>query len=104
MASVYKPIDGYRLWYYGKNSHHILIQTYHENAYVGSLTFRNSQSIPDNELDAAGYIRLSFHKDDYANLVDMLRNEKPLFMWINPANLIGGIATDSTEPVGEGEE
>lgn len=104
MASEYKPIDGYRLWYYGKNSHHIYIQVYNAGAYQGSLTFRDSTPLPDNELDPSGYIRLSYHRADYPNILDMLRNEKPLFIWINPSNKIGGIATDSTEPVGEGEE
>jgi len=104
MSALYKPIDGYRLWYYGKNAHHVYIQVYHTNAYVGSLTFRDALPLPDNEIDAGGHIRLSYYKGDYLNIVDMLRNEQPLFIWINPENLIGGIATDSTEPVGEGEE
>ena len=60
--------------------------------------------LPDNSLDVNGHIRLSFRKEDYPDIVDMLRNESPLFVWINPDNNIGGIATDSTEPVGEGEE
>lgn len=102
--SVYKPIDGYQIWYYGKNSHHLYIQVYNSGVYQGSLTFHDIATIPDNELDGAGHIRLSFHKTDYPNIVDMLRNESPLFIWINPTNKIGGIATESTEPVGEGEE
>lgn len=104
MAGIYKPIDGYRIWYYGKNSHHIYIQVYQSNVYVGSLTFRDSATLPDNELDVAGYIRLSMHKNDFANVMDILRHEKPLFIWLNDVNKIGGIATDSTEPIGEAEE
>lgn len=104
MASEYRPINGYRVWYYGKNSHHILIQVYQDEAYQGSLTFRNTKPLPDNELDSHGHIRLSYYKEDFAHVLDLLRNEKPLFIWINPPNKIGGIATDSTEPVGEGEE
>ncbi|MDX1479634.1 MAG: hypothetical protein R3301_18105 [Saprospiraceae bacterium] len=102
MASVYQPIDGYRLWYYGKNDHHLYIQVYHNSQYVGALTFREGD-LPDNELDAHGHIRLSFHKTDYPHIVDLLRHKRPLFVWINAANRIGGLATDSTEPVGEAE-
>lgn len=103
MASVYQPINGYQVWYYGKNHHHLYIQVYNDGQYVGSMTFRTA-SLPDNELDHNGHIRLSYMKEDYPNILDLLRNESPLFIWINPDNKIGGIATDSTEPVGEGEE
>ena len=103
MAAVYKEFDSYKFWYYGKNQHRIQIQMYNGQDYVGTMDFRKSDQLPDNEWNGE-HIRLSFHKDDFQNIMDLIRNEAPLFAWMNPKNLIGGVATVEQEPVGEGEE
>lgn len=103
MSAVFKEFDSYKFWYYGKNQHRIQVQLYQGDDYVGTLDFRDADPIPDNEL-SGDFIRLSFQKNDFSNVIDLIRNEGPLFAWINPKNLIGGIATSENEPVGEGEE
>jgi hypothetical protein len=104
MSAIFHRIDFYKIWYFGKNDHRIQIQVYQGNDYVGSLSFTDAGEIPDNEVLEGKFVRLTFHKEDYLNIIDLLRNEKPLFIWINEDNLIGGIATDELEPVGELEE
>ena len=103
MAAIYKQIDAYRFWYYGKNEHRLYIQVFHENAYIGSLTFHKEDQRPDNRMEA-GFIHLSYAKEDYPNIIDLLRNESPIFIWYNPDNHVGGLAGDAKEPIGEGEE
>lgn len=104
MAAIYKEFDSYKFWYYGKNQHRLQIQLYQGSNYIGTADFRDGDDIPDNEILADEYIRLSFYKSDFANIMDIIRNEAPLFAWINPDNFIGGIASVEHEPTGEGEE
>ena len=103
MAAIYKEFDSYKFWYYGKNQHRIQIQLFQGENYIGTADFRDLDTLPDNEV-TGDYLRLSFHKNDFSNIIDLIRNEAPLFAWINPKNLIGGIATVEHEPTGEGEE
>ena len=103
MSAIFHKIDAYKIWYYGKNQHRVQIQIYQDAEYVGSLDFREGES-QSNEVIDGKFVRMGFHKSDYQNIVDLLRNESPLFIWMNETNLIGGIATDELEPVGEGEE
>lgn len=103
MASIFHVIDHYKVWYYGKNDHRIQIQVYQKDEYVGSLTFTDQSEIPSNEVIDGQLIRLSFHTGEYGHVIDLLRNESPLFIWINETSGIGGLATDELEPIGEGE-
>lgn len=102
MAAEYKAFNAYKIWYYAKSPMDAQIQCYFNAQYVGSLVFHR-EIIPDNSLDDDGHIRLHFSFEEFDRVLDLLRNEKPLFLWLNPPNLIGGIATDDLEPVGEGE-
>lgn len=48
-----------------------------------------------------------YHQRDWAMIVDLLRNESPLYFWAYVSNGVtisnAMLNTDSTEPVGEGE-
>ena len=66
--------------------------------YIGQLVFRpNGEVLPSDTADS-----LYYHLDDLQNVVDLLRNEKPMYWtWLGVGGE-NGIKT-TPEPVGEEE-
>jgi hypothetical protein len=69
------------------------------------VQFQEATVLPNNQLNLAAKSLLAFGKaDSYANVVDLVRNEKPCSIFINelttPPSFF--ISTGS-EPVGDGE-
>ena len=77
-----------------------------EGALRGSLVFKKDGSALNDarDMDIDGTKRrvsLEFHEFQYADLLDLLRNEKSIF--IHYSRQMGYIATSGLEPVGENE-
>lgn len=73
-------------------------------ALVGVAYFHHdAATMPISDNMKAGYISCHYLAEDYAQVLDILRNEKPAFVEfeVRPGN-IASIRT-SAEPVGEGE-
>ena len=50
------------------------------------------------------YATLYFHFEDFTNIVDLLRNEKPMKLYYpTPGDSFGPYIGTENEPVGEGE-
>ena len=105
-------IKKYDVAYYagGKNlsgyPYHAIIGLRDENdALIGAAYFHHSRStmpVADTQ-KANGYISCHYLADDYPRVLDILRNEKPVFVEIEiRAGNVASIRT-SAEPVGEGE-
>jgi len=64
-------------------------------------------ALPANEFRGdLGYVLASYQQDSLASMIDILRNEKPLyFTWYDylPVRCFGALGT-SREPIGEGCE
>jgi hypothetical protein len=71
--------------------------------YIGQLIFKpNGTDLPYDAL-VDGQANLYYHLEDFQNLIDLLRNEKPLYLlWVGPTNE-NGIKT-TRETVGEEEK
>lgn len=70
--------------------------------YVASLFFyADSAALPTDSL-TDGQIALFYRLRDFANIMDLLRNEKPLYVWYSGPNDSNGLWTGD-EPVGEAE-
>ena len=94
----------YRVYYYSAPQYDwaVRIDLYLSAANVGTLLFmKEGQSIPANTV-ANGVPRLHYSMRDFPAMIQMIREEKPLFVNLNEANGIGSIST-SDEPVGEQE-
>jgi hypothetical protein len=94
----------YRVYYYSAAQYNwsVRIDLYMSAANVGTLLFmKEGQSIPPNTI-ANGVPRLYYSIRDFPAMMQMIREEKPLFVNLNEANGIGSIST-SDEPVGEQE-
>ena len=94
----------YRVYYYSAPQYDwaVRIDLYLSAANVGTLLFmKDGQSIPANTI-VNGVPRLHYSMRDFPAMMQMIREEKPLFVNLNEANGIGSIST-SDEPVGEQE-
>lgn len=73
---------------------------------IGAAYFhRSSKTLPDSDAPGtSGQINCHYMAEDYQQVLDVLRNEKPVYLcYVAEGWNIGSIAT-SMEPVGEGEE
>jgi hypothetical protein len=76
-----------------------------DNMLLGAAYFHHSSATMPNAdtQKATGYISCHYPADSYAHVLDLLRNEKPVFVEFEvSAGNVGNIRT-SAEPVGEGE-
>ncbi|HEY5807257.1 MAG TPA: hypothetical protein VIT67_04790 [Povalibacter sp.] len=72
--------------------------------FVGQLIFHpNGTALPADTI-VNNQVQLHYHLDDFQNAIDLLRNEKPIYMYYNGSGggSENGIKTMS-EKVGEGE-
>jgi len=103
-------IAKYRLRYFGKRSKDTLaiawINVYDDqNYYVGRVQFyRDGQAIPNNSVNEnlnPKRIFLQMHERQIDTVVDMLRNEKPCWMYYSSPTF--AYIRTGKEPVGEEE-
>jgi len=74
------------------------------NTFIGQLIFKpNGSPLPPDGM-YGGQANLYYHLDDFENAIDLLRNEKPMYLLYSGSGggFENGIKT-TPEPVGEGE-
>ena len=104
MASMYKDFDEYKVFYTNSSKHYkAFIYLYHDKKYIGSLGFLNNDKVlPDAVFDNVNsIIRLHYHISNFGNIVEILRQEKPLRLYCHSDGF--GWLTTSFEPIGEEE-
>ena len=72
--------------------------------YIGQMIFMPNGAVLPADTVVDKQAQLHYHLDDFQNAVDLLRNEKPIYMYYNGSGggFENGIRTMS-ERVGEGE-
>ncbi len=103
MAFTKHLIDNYRLFHctasYDLTA---VIHCYRGNSYKGTLYFyREGKEITANRKLPSEALLLHFPSHQCAEIIETLRREKPLFLWLDD-QLMGGLST-SEEPIGEEE-
>ena len=96
-------IDAYEV-FYSANGFAPRIALKNAGNYVAQMIFMpNGATLPADNV-VSGQAQLHYHLDDFHNAVDLLRNEKPIYMYYNGSGggFENGIKTMS-EKVGEGE-
>ncbi len=94
-------VDGYSVIYSSRNGMR-RIGVKRGATYVADLFFHSDNAaLPADQL-ADGHISLNYRQSDFANILDLLRNEKPLYLWYTGPNNSNGLWTGD-EPVGEAE-
>jgi len=81
-----------------------IIKCYHDDDYVVQASFYpDSKSLPENYHDVnSKLVYLRYPMSMYANVIDILRNEKPVYFSFSEKTNLGYIRTGK-EPIGEGE-
>ena len=101
-------VENYQIQYFAggiKQSLKAFIWLYNEdNDAVGSMRFYNhNRDVPDHDVKAKDdFITCHLPGDCYREVVDLLRNEGPLFLKYEESHHTGYLST-TFEPVGEGE-
>ena len=90
---------------YSANTFNPRIGLLNANRFIGQLVFfPNGATLPLDLQAQNGQLTLNYHQDDFHNLIDVLRNEKPIFLSFNGSGpgFENSIQTGA-ELVGEGE-
>lgn len=96
-------VDAYEV-FYSSNSFAPRIGLKHAGNFIGQMIFKpNGTTLPPDS-SANGQVNLHYHLDDFQNAIDLLRNEKPVYLYFNGTGggAENGIKT-MVEKVGEGE-
>ena len=105
-------IDEYSVQYNSNSPPQIILKSLSGGDWGGKLIFKpNGEILPAPAANTASppprYITLYYHLDDFQNVIDVLRNEKPVWIFLQyysfPGTTSAGITTRE-EPVGEGEQ
>ena len=97
-------IDSYSV-IYSANTFQPRIGLIAGGAFIGQCVFHpNGTPLPPDILRPDGQVDLQYHLDDFQNVIDLLRNEKPIFLNFNGVGpgFENNLQT-SAEAVGEGE-
>lgn len=98
-------ISSYKVVLYGEKGNSTIgafIHCYHNDTIVMSCIFYNDENnVPANS--KVSKVDLKYPMSKFTNVLDVLRNEEPVYFGFIDSTKVGYIAT-SDEPVGEGEE
>ena len=100
MNPITKDFDQYRLQYYSEQAY---IECWKGGVPAGTIVFqKDGVPLPPNEL-VNNRIVLYYLLSRFNEVISILRHEKPLYLWLNPNNLMGSVST-TLEPIGEQEK
>ena len=104
MATTQHEIATYLLYHMTNNfGQSTIINCYDNDGFKGSLYFyKEGDTIPSSSKSSSGNIYLRFRESQLTDMLETLRQEKPLYIWLNDEGLFGGLKT-SSELVGEEE-
>ena len=96
-------IDEYEVLY-AANSFVPRIWLKNGGTFIGQLIFKPNGSALPPDATSGGQVNLYYHLDDFENALDLLRNEKPMYLLFSGSGpgFENGIKT-TEEAIGEGE-
>ncbi len=106
-------IDKYSVYYYagGRNAPHheytaVISMRREDNTLIGVAYFhRDPSTVPDTDSRTpAGAVHCHFLHEHFPRVLDLLRNERPVYLRYVGADWNVAAIVTSPEPVGEGEE
>lgn len=104
---VSSPIDNYKVVLYGKDASDsdlvAFIHCYYDSTNVLTCEFyKDGATLPENR-NKGGRVGLTYHWSHLNEVLDVMRNEKPLYFGFIESTKVGYISTHK-EPVGEGDD
>jgi hypothetical protein len=72
--------------------------------YIGQLIFKPDGSALPQDNMTSGQVNLYYHLGNFSHIMDLLRNEKPMYiLWVGSGSCNENGVKTTAEPVGEGE-
>ncbi len=102
MPTVTKPFDSYKLWYYSHFNPEAIIYCYKGRLQVGQINFYNDASVPQNSSKTFGP-EINYPISKFNDVITILKEEKPLCLFLSTHTGVGIVSTAEKEPVGEEE-
>jgi hypothetical protein len=97
------PIDDYEVMY-SANQFPPRIWLIHNDSFFGQLIFEADGTALPADSENGGF-NLYYHLENYAHCIDLLRNEKPVYLlWDGPGGSNENGLMTTPEKVGEGEK
>jgi hypothetical protein len=98
------PINGFEV-IYSANTFFPRIGLMNSGKFIGQLIFHPNGAVLPPDGISGGQVNLNYHLDDFANALDLLRNEKTIFLLFagSGPGFENGLTT-TPEPVGHGEK
>jgi len=83
----------------------IIVKCYHDDDFLLQINFYpDSKNLPENYYDVkSNLVYLRYRLAMYPKVIDLLRNEKPIYFSYSEKSNVGYVRTGK-EPVGEGDE
>jgi hypothetical protein len=103
MAIIRKDFTAYLIAYMSGPNEGPIIDCYNGPTHVAKLCFHRNEPLPPNLLASGNVIYLRYLISQFNDIVEILRNEKPLYVQLSTPDLKGFIATSGFETVGENE-
>jgi len=109
MAAIRANFDKYTIYYYSSHTlnayYDCLIYCFSGTTYVGRIEFHKEATAEETLKSSvsSGKPTVKYRLSRFRDVTQILLHEKPLYIFVNEANGIGGVCTDEMEPVGEEE-
>jgi hypothetical protein len=105
MATQTFEITEYQYGFFNNAAYHnkrMLAYLYQNDNRIATIFFQDDLKAPHT--DRHGQICIYYRMEDLHSVIDMLRNEKPIFLhYKETSKITQAFLTTSKEPVGEGE-
>lgn len=115
MVSILKVFNNYQLQYYTNgytvigsqveyfSKSHATVGLFFNAEVAGIINFYDELPVkPNSVYPGGGFPVLNFHVNQFSDIMNVIRYEKPLYLRLNTDNWYGSIST-TAEPVGEEE-
>jgi len=101
MATIGRDFDSYKLWYYSNDDLFALIHCYKGTVFMGRISFfKEGHTIPPNANLVNGP-SIHFSASRFNDVMTILHQERPLYLFLNPDTLTGMVANTHFEWTGE---
>ena len=103
MRNSLRDFDGYKLWYFSNDRLFAIVHCYKGSEFVGRIAFfKEGEKVPPNA-DLGNRPSIHFAAKRFNDMMTILKQERPLFLFLNPETLMGSVANTHFEWTGEEE-
>jgi hypothetical protein len=75
-------VDKYQVLY-SANTFVPRVQLFNAGKQIGELYFQpDGSTLPPDKMSGT-IVQLFYHREDYENVIDLLRNQQPIYLWYN---------------------